>query len=501
MSARPALGCARNRLTRDIQTDIKKNENKLIWKSSLYFLTIVMISLQNALQVLNKLVWGIPLLLLLVVVGLYLTIRTRVVQFRHFWYAHKFAFTRHEESAKGDISHFQALMTSLAATIGIGSITGVATAIALGGLGSLVWMWAVAVLGMATKYSEAILAIKYRISDQNGEMCGGPMYYLEKGLKKKWFGVTFACLAAITAFGTGNMVQSHSVVTALRDLLSFSPMWTGLVLMICVGIALIGGIKSIGRVTSVLVPVMAVFYIGSGIIIIFLNINAVPAAVKLIFKSAFHGQAAVGGFAGATVMMAVRIGVSRGIFSSEAGLGSSPIAAAAAKTDRPGRQALVSMCSVFITTGIVCTITGLVIAISNLLGSLDSDGQVLNGSALALRAFDKLLPYGGVILTVSIIPFAYSTILGWAYYGEKCVEYLFGIHSVKLYRVIFTLTVIPGALLSLEVVWNFANLMNGLMAIPNLIGLFFLAKVVAKETRSFDRLLGEEKLLIKRKLR
>jgi len=456
----------------------------------------MMLTLQYAIQVLNGWIWGIPLLILLVVVGFYLTVCTRGVQFRHFWYAHKCAFTRHDDTAKGDISHFQALMTALAATIGIGSITGVATALAVGGLGSLVWMWGVAVLGMATKYSEAILAIKYRISDQSGEMCGGPMYYLERGLNKRWLGLCFACLAAITAFGTGNMVQSNSVVLALQDLFRVPSIWTGLILMVCVGIALIGGIKSIGRVAAVLVPVMALFYMISGIIIILLNIKAVPAAFALIFKSAFAGQAPVGGFAGATVMMAVRLGVSRGIFSSEAGLGSSPIAAAAAKTDTPGRQALVSMCSVFITTGIVCTITGLVIAISNLLGSSDVNGQLLNGSALALRAFDQLLPYGGLILTISIIPFAYSTILGWAYYGEKCVEYLLGIRAIKFYRVIFTLLVLPGAALSLELVWGFSNLMNGLMAFPNLVGLFLLAKVVSKETRFFDRLLKEEKLQI-----
>lgn len=454
----------------------------------------MMLTLQQIIDTLNDWIWGPPLLILLVLVGIYLTVRTRALQFRYLWYAHKLAFTRHDDSAQGDISHFQALMTALAATIGIGSITGVATAIAIGGMGSLVWMWGAALFGMATKYGEAILAIKYRVSDESNEMCGGPMYYLEKGLKAKWLGVLFAFFAAITALGTGNMVQANSVVLAVQDLFHIPPIWTGLALMIVVGVALIGGIKSIGKVAGFLVPAMAVFYIVGALVVLLIKFQAIPAAFVLIFKSAFSGQAAVGGFVGATVMAAIQLGVSRGVFSSEAGLGSSPIAAAAAKTDTPGRQALVSMCSVFITTGIVCTLTGLVIAVSGVFGELGPDGQLLNGSALALRAFDQIIPYGGVIVTIALVPFAYSTILGWAYYGEKCVEYLFGIRATKVYRVIFTLLVIPGSLLSLKIVWGFANMMNGLMAFPNLIGLFLLAGIISKETRFFERLLKKEKL-------
>jgi len=454
----------------------------------------MMLTLQQIIDTLNDWIWGPPLLILLVLVGIYLTVRTRALQFRYLWYAHKLAFTRHDDSAQGDISHFQALMTALAATIGIGSITGVATAIAIGGMGSLVWMWGAALFGMATKYGEAILAIKYRVSDESNEMCGGPMYYLEKGLKAKWLGVLFAFFAAITALGTGNMVQANSVVLAVQDLFHIPPIWTGLALMIVVGVALIGGIKSIGKVAGFLVPAMALFYIVGALVVLLIKFQAIPAAFVLIFKSAFSGQAAVGGFVGATVMAAIQLGVSRGVFSSEAGLGSSPIAAAAAKTDTPGRQALVSMCSVFITTGIVCTLTGLVIAVSGVFGELGPDGQLLNGSALALRAFDQIIPYGGVIVTIALVPFAYSTILGWAYYGEKCVEYLFGIRATKVYRVIFTLLVIPGSLLSLKIVWGFANMMNGLMAFPNLIGLFLLAGIISKETRFFERLLKKEKL-------
>lgn len=449
--------------------------------------------IQKILNTLNDLIWGLPLLALLVIVGVFLTIRTKGLQFRYLYYAHKLAFTRHDDSAQGDISHFQALMTSLAATIGIGSITGVATALAIGGMGALVWMWLAALFGMATKYGEAILAIKYRVTDESGEMCGGPMYYIEKGMHTKWLAVLFAVFAGITAFGTGNMVQANSVALAVSDLFNIHPLWTGLVLMIAVGIALLGGIKSIGKVSAIIVPTMAIFYIVGGLGIIIYKITDIPAAFAMIFRSAFHGHAAIGGFAGASVMTAIQLGISRGVFSGEAGLGSSPIAAAAAKTDTPGRQALVSMCSVFITTGIVCTITGLVIAVSGVFGNVNMEGKLLDGSALALRAFDQIIPYGGLIVTIALIPFAYSTILGWAYYGEKCIEYLFGYKATKPYRIIFTLFVFLGAAVSLELAWGFANIMNGLMAFPNLIALFALSGVIAKETHFFEHLLKKEK--------
>ncbi len=445
------------------------------------------------LKKLNEIIWGYPLLIMLCFVGIYLTVRLKGVQFRYLWYAHKLAFTRSDETAQGDISHFQALMTALAATIGIGSITGVATAIALGGVGALFWMWVAASLGMATKYAEAVLAIKYRIVDKKGSMCGGPMYYIEKGTKQKWLAVLFALFGGITAIGTGNMIQSNSVAAALKDLVNLDPIYTGLIFLVLTGIALLGGIKSIGKITSVLVPTMAVFYILGGLIVIGFEVQRVPEAFALIFKSAFSGQAAMGGFLGATIMQAVQMGVSRGVFSSEAGLGSSPIAAAAARTDTPSRQALVSMCSVFITTGIVCTITALVIILTGTLGAVDASGKVLNGSTMVLRAFDAVIPGGGLVVTIALIPFAFSTTLGWAYYGEKCVEYLFGYRSTTPYRIIYTLLVFPGAILGLELIWDIANVLNGLMAFPNLIGLFCLGGIVAVETKSFNHLRRREK--------
>ncbi len=423
--------------------------------------------------------WGAPLLLLLIATGVFLTIRLKGVQFRYFAYAHKLAFTRHDDQAKGDISHFQALMTALSGSIGIGSITGVATAISLGGLGALVWMWGAALFGMATKYTECVLAIKYRTQDANKEMCGGPMFYLEKALKSRYLAIAFAALAMITAIGTGNMVQSNSVADALSSIAGWHPLLSGVVLAILTGLALFGGIKSIGRVASILVPVMGAFYISCGIIIMILFWDRIPDAFGQIFQSAFSGQAAIGGFAGSTVMLAIQMGVARGVFSSEAGLGISSIAAAAAKTKTPSHQALIAMIGVFITTGIVCTITGLTIALTGVLGT------TTGGSQLALAAFNAAIPKGALIVTISLVPFAYSTILGWAYYGEKCTEYLFGLRAVKPYRIIYTCLVIPGAILSLNVVWGIADICNGLMAIPNLIGLICLSGVAARELKAF----------------
>jgi len=452
-----------------------------------------MTSLESWLSKIENWIWGAPLLILLTTVGLFLTISLRGIQFRYLFYSLKLAFTRQDDKAEGDISQFQALMTALAGMIGIGSITGVATAIALGGLGALFWMWVASLIGMATKYAEAILAVKYRSVDAKGEMCGGPMYYLEKGLKSKKLAILFALMGAVTALGTGNMVQANSIAGAMKEFLQIDPMWVGIGLALVTGAALFGGIKSIGKVSSWLVPFMASLYILGGLVVIALKIDALPHALVEIFRQAFSGKAAFGGFAGSSIMMAVQYGVSRSVFSTEAGLGSAPIAAAAAKTDVPGRHALISMSGVFITSMIVCSITGIAIAVSGLFGQVGADGLPLSGSSMALLAFENVFPYGGLIVTISLILFGYSTILGWAYYGEKCMEYMFGLRIVRWYRVLFTLFLIPGSLLSLGTVWSIANIMNGLMAFPNLLGLFGLSAVVIAETRSFEKLLKFER--------
>ncbi|MDW7674021.1 MAG: sodium:alanine symporter family protein [Bacillota bacterium] len=415
------------------------------------------------------------MLILLVGTGIFLTIRLKGLQFTKLLYAHKLIFTK-DENSEGDISHFQALTTALAATIGTGNIAGVATAIFLGGPGAVFWMWMTGLVGMATKYAEAILAVKYRTVDKKGEMCGGPMYYIEKGLGWKWLGATFAVFGSIAAFGIGNMVQSNSVASAVEATFNISPTVTGAILVFFTALVILGGIKSIGKVTSYLVPIMAAFYTLGGIIILIINASAIPAALGSIFGSAFTGSAAAGGALGA----AIRYGVARGVFSNEAGLGSAPIAAAAAKTDFPGRQALVSMTQTFIDTIVVCSVTALAILTSGALATGET------GAALTTAAFNEGLPGpGGLIVAVGIILFAYSTILGWCYYGEKCLEYLAGEKAVPIYRLLFVGAVFVGAIAELDFVWNFADAMNGLMALPNLIGLVGLSGVVVAETKRF----------------
>jgi len=430
-------------------------------------------------------VWGMPLIILLVGTGIFLTIRLRGLQVRQLGRALRIAFSREDTRAAGDISHFKALMTALAATVGIGNIAGVATAIAAGGPGAVFWMWMTAFFGMATKYGEAILAVKYRVVDEDGNMSGGPMYYLERGLGLKWLGVLFALFGSLAAFGIGNMAQANTVAHALESSFGVQPESTGLVMAALTAAVILGGIKRIGNVAGVLVPVMAVVYIVAGIVVLVLNYQAVPDALALILERAFTPTAATGGFAGAIVMQTIKMGVSRGLFSNESGLGSAPIVAAAARTRNPFRQALVSMTGTFIDTIIVCTITGLVIVST---GAWNT-GQT--GAELTVAAFSSGLPgdSGGVIIAVATVLFAYSTILGWAYYGEKCCEYLLGIRAVLTYRYLWVIAVFCGAMLKLRMVWDFADIMNGLMAIPNLIGLIGLSGVIVAETQ---RYLAEE---------
>jgi len=437
----------------------------------------------NVLTAVRDFVWGLPLIILLVGTGIFLTIRLRGLQFRGLFYSLYLALIKRkeDEGEKGDISHFQALMTALAATVGTGNIAGVATAIVAGGPGALFWMWITGLFGMATKYAEAVLAVKYRERDKFGTMSGGPMYYISKGLGWKWLGVLFAVFASIAAFGIGNMVQSNSVAEAVHA--SFGiPNWvTGILMAAFTAMVVLGGIKSIARVTQVLVPVMIVVYFTGALVILIMKISVLPGIFALIFKSAFSPTAAAGGFLGAAVMQTMREGVARGIFSNESGLGSAPIAAAAAKTPDPVKQALVSMTQTFIDTLVVCTMTGLVLLSSGLWTS----GRT--GAELTAFAFDVSLPggWGEFVVTMGLIFFAYSTILGWCYYGEKSIEYLFSEKAVLAYRIIFVLFVAVGTMLKLQTVWTVADIMNGLMAFPNLVGLIGLSGIIVSETNKY----------------
>jgi AGCS family alanine or glycine:cation symporter len=442
-----------------------------------------MTQLTNFFGQLGGWVWGAPMLILLVGTGLWLTFLLRGVQFTKLWHALYLGLIKRKEESdeEGDISHFQALMTALSATVGTGNIAGVATAIAIGGPGALFWMWVTGLVGMATKYGEAVLAVKYRVQDELGTMSGGPMYYIERGLNMKWLAGCFALFAALASFGIGNMVQSNSVAAAVQASFDIPVAVTGIILAAATGLVVIGGIKSIGRVTGVLVPIMIIFYVAGALVILFLHLGEIPAALGLILTQAFNPTAATGGFAGAGVMMAIRMGVARGVFSNESGLGSAPIAAAAAKTRHPVTQALVSMTQTFIDTIVVCTMTGLVIIIS---GAWTSG---TNGAELTSVAFESTMPghWGGLIVTIALVLFAFSTIIGWCYYGEKSVEYLWGVKVVMPYRVAWVVFVALGATLKLELVWNISDVFNGLMAFPNLVALLLLSPVIAKETREY----------------
>lgn len=441
--------------------------------------------LLNWINTASSYVWGPPMLVLLVGTGIYLTFLLRGLQFRTLKHSLYLALIKRKEDshAAGDISHFQALMTALAATVGTGNIAGVATAIASGGPGALFWMWITGLFGMATKYAEAVLAVKYRVVDENGMMSGGPMYYLSRGLKNqrlgKFLGMLFALFAAIAAFGIGNMVQSNSVADAMHGSFGVPHAATGIVLAAATALVILGGIRSIARTASVLVPVMIVLYMLGGLLVLLINWRGIPNIVLYVLSDAFTPSAALGGFAGATVMQGIRYGVARGVFSNESGLGSSPIAAAAAQTKNPVTQALVSMTQTFIDTIVVCSITGFTIIATGVW----TTGKT--GAQLTTAAFSTGLPgeSGGLIVAIGLILFAYSTLLGWSYYGEKSVEYLFGVKSIKPYRVVFSIFVAIGAVAQLQLVWSLADLMNGLMAIPNLIGLLALSGVIVAETK------------------
>jgi AGCS family alanine or glycine:cation symporter len=458
-------------------------------------------------------VWGPVMLVLLVGTGLYLTILLKGLQFRTLPRALYLALIKRKEEgeAGGSISHFQALMTALAATVGTGNIAGVATAIFIGGPGALFWMWITGLVGMATKYSEAILSCRFRIFDKEGNPSGGPMYYLRDGLRQPVLAVLFALFAVVASFGIGNMVQANSVADGLESTIGRSPVvaeslealgralgltvtsefmfnfFVGGFLALMTGLVILGGIKSIARVTSTIVPIMIIGYFGAGLFVLLTRADLIPEVFYIVVTHAFSGTAAVGGFAGVMVMKAVQFGVARGVFSNESGLGSAGIAAAAAKTKYPATQALVSMTQTFIDTIVVCTVTGFVIIASGLW----TGG--LNGAELTTAAFESMTPWGlgDEIVAFGLVFFAYSTLLGWSYYGEKSAEFLFGKISVRPYRFLFCVMIWFGAVFKLDLVWAFSDVMNALMALPNLIGLLFLSFVVRKETnRALPFLMG-----------
>lgn len=445
-------------------------------------------TLNGYVSIVNGWVWGPVMLILLFGTHLFLTIRTRVIQL-HIFKAIKLSVTK-DSSAEGDISQFGALTTALAATIGTGNIVGVATAIAAGGPGAVLWCWLTGVVGIATKYGEALLAVKYRVKTNDGSMLGGPMYALELGVGEHYgkslgrvLGIIFALLAGIAAFGIGNMTQGNSISVMVQDTFGVSPIITGLILMILTGVVVIGGVKSIAKVCEKLVPLMAFFYIIGCIVIIFINHSYIVPALKEIFSSAFSARAMGGGFVGATVITAARYGIARGLFSNESGLGSAPIAAAAAQTRNPVRQALVGMTGTFWDTVIVCALTGIVLVSSIIKDPADLEG--LSGGNLTSAAFNAIGGIGPIVLTVGLITFAWSTILGWSYYGERAWEYLAGKKAVFPFRIVWVIVVFIGCVTALDLVWNIADTLNACMAFPNLVSLLLLSGVIVNETRKY----------------
>ena len=432
---------------------------------------------------LNGIMWGIPMLAGILGVGLFMQIRLSFLPIRKLGTGFKLLFQRNESRGEGQISPFNALMTALSATIGTGNIAGVATAVVMGGPGALFWMWMTALVGMATKYSEAVLAVYFREVDQHGQYVGGPMYYIKNGLGPKWIwlGTLFAFFGACASFGIGNTVQANSVADVLESNFGVDKWVTSVLLVVLVGAVLIGGIRRISDVAGKLVPFMTVGYFGAGLVVLALNVSEIPAALSLIITSAFTPVAAQGGFAGAAVWAAIRFGVARGVFSNEAGLGSAPIAHAAAKTQNPIRQGLIAMLGTFIDTIIVCSVTGLTIVIMG--GWLTSE----TGATLTASSFKAAIPGGNYIVAVALTIFAFTTILGWSFYGEKCVQFLFGLKAINVFRVLWVIALPVGAMQSLDFVWLLADTLNAMMAIPNLIALMLLSPVVYRLTRDHIR--------------
>ena len=454
--------------------------------------------LSNVISAIDDFVWGPVMLVLLVGTGIYLTFRMRFLTWRNLGYALKRTLSkeaRTKSRGEGDVSPFSALTTAVAATIGTGNIVGVATAMVSGGPGALVWMWISAAFGLTSKFSECMLAIKYREVNEKGEMSGGPMYTMKKGIKNKKLGAVlawlFAFFAVVASFGIGNMTQGNSISGALKATFNVPTWLSGIIITVFALLIIVGGIKSISKVSSVVVPVMAIFYVICGLIVIIGNISNLPAGLAMIFKMAFSVKAVGGGMCGtivASMMNAMRYGVARGVFSNEAGMGSAAITAAAATTDNPVRQGYINMTGTFWDTIVVCTITGLAIASSGVLGMKDAAGDYLTGSDITIAAFKTVLGTGGGwLVTIGITLFAFSTILGWEYHGEKAFEYLLGTHRFNMvYRVIFSLVAYIGCTQTLSLVWNFSDIANALMAIPNLICMLLLSGEIASDIKKFQ---------------
>ena len=439
-------------------------------------------TIESILSAIDSFIWGAPLLILLSGTGLYLTLRLGFIQIRYLPRALGYLFKK-DKGGKGDVSSFAALCTALAATIGTGNIVGVATAVQAGGPGAIFWMWLVALLGMATKYAECLLAVKYRVRDKNGFMAGGPMYYIERGLGIKWLAKLFALFGVMVAFfGIGTFPQVNAITYAMQDTFNVPVLVTAIIVTLLVGLIILGGVKRIATASSVIVPFMAILYVTTSLVIILLNIEKVPDAISLIICSAFDPQAALGGAVGFTVMKAIQSGVARGIFSNESGLGSAPIAAAAAQTREPVRQGLISMTGTFLDTIIVCTMTGIVLVLTGAWNNPELAGATVTNYAFAQGLGTSI---GATIVTVGLLFFAFTTILGWCYYGERCFVYLVGIRGVKLYRLAYIVLVGVGSFLHLNLIWIIADIVNGLMAFPNLIALIGLRKVVIEETKDY----------------
>ncbi len=432
---------------------------------------------------LNGYVWGMPMIVLLVGTGVLLTILTGAAQFRYFWRTMTEVLGKLTQpgGGEGSVRPFQAVATALASTVGVGNIAGVATAIFLGGPGALFWLWISGIFGMCTKYAEIVVALHYRERDADGTMRGGAMYVLKKGLGLPWLGTIFALLTSVAAFGIGNMVQANSVAAALQATLAIPTWITGIVLVIITAAVILGGIKRIGQFTELLVPFMALLYLGGGFVILVTHASRLPDAFALVFDSAFTGTAATGGFAGSTIAMALRFGIARGLFSNEAGLGSAPMVHAAANTDHPVRQGLYGIFEVFVDTLLICTTTGLVILVT------DSWTSGATGAALSVQAFETGLPgtWGSIVVTGGLVLFAFSTVIGWSYYGETGAVYLFGAKAAMPYRIAWLVFIYLGAVGSLHLIWDVADTLNGLMALPNLVAVLFSIPLLLRLQKEF----------------